>query len=320
MRTNTVAHGHQTKEVEMSLPPAPESTKKNQHFVPRFWQERFAGSNGRIFARYRIGSDPTGRRAEGARQANVGSTMSQDWTYTVFDRWWRPSDVLENELSKLEGRLSFMVSALDPLGTIPDKNQTWELCRFVGLAACRTPETMARFHNRVKELALALSDVGGAESFEHFRDEMWTRFGMVLTEDEYGVLRQRPTSTLANTAQAINKMSPQNPVLPAQLALIGIDTVAGQVNQMTLELLDAPATHHFILRDTPLPNWDLAQGFIVPLSSSLALRAIPRTNALELPTRRTATADEVTDINVGQYAQARDVVIGPDATYLNGLA
>lgn len=304
----------------MTLPPAPESKKQNQHIVPRFWQGRFAGTSGHIYARYRVGSDPTGRRAGGARQAGAGSLMSEDWTYTVFDRWWRPSDAVENELSKLEGRLSRAVATLDATGTVPDLALTWELCLFVGLAACRTPEVMARSHRRLKALALALSEAVGAESFERFRDEISSRFGVMLSESDYAALRARPGSSLTDTAQAIGAMSPQNPVLPEQLALTGVETVAMQVGEMTLELLDAPAPHHFILGDTPLADWDLAKGFVLPLSRSLALNATQRTGAWSLPTRRSATAAEVADSNRLQHAHARDVVIGPDKGYLDGLA
>lgn len=303
----------------MTLPPAPKSTKQNQHIVPRFWQARFAGPGGHIYARFRAGTNPSGRQSAGARQVGASSIMSQDWTYTVFDRWWRPSDALENDLSKLEGQLSQALASLDPTGTVPDMGLTWELCRFVGLAACRTPEVMARGHRRLKELALALSEAVGAESFERFRDEISRRFGVMLSESDYIALRKRPASSLTETAKAIGEMSPQNPVLPEQVALTGIETVAMQVGEMTLELFDAPGTHEFILGDTPLADWDLAKGFTLPLSRSLALNATQRMGAWSLPTRRTATAAEVEASNGIQYAHARDVVIGPDKGYLDGL-
>lgn len=77
----------------MNLPPPPPFQKTNQHIVPRFWQKEFAGQDGRIFARYRTSADPLQGAQKGrARQANVAELMTSDWTYTVFDRWWRPSD------------------------------------------------------------------------------------------------------------------------------------------------------------------------------------------------------------------------------------
>jgi hypothetical protein len=303
----------------MTLPPAPESKKENQHVVPQFWQGRFAGKDGRIFARYRPAADPKGKESVGARQAGVGSTMAGEWTYTVFDRWWRPSDALENELAKLEGRLSRVVTLFDAPGVTPNLDATWELCVFVGLAACRTPEVMARSHRRLKELTVALSEAVEAESYENFRDAISTRFGVAVSEGDYEALRQRPKDALAQTAEAIEKISPQNPVLPEQLSLTGVEPVAVLVGEMALELVDAPASHHYILGDTPLPDWDLAKGFTLPLSKSLALCGKPRTGTWQLPTRRIASPSEIEGTNKVHYENARDVVIGPDKGYLDGL-
>jgi hypothetical protein len=68
--------------------------KRNQHYVPKSWIKRFAGANGRIYA-----SD-----GQKVRPVSAGKIMSQDWLYTVFDNTWQPSDALEDELSKDEGR------------------------------------------------------------------------------------------------------------------------------------------------------------------------------------------------------------------------
>jgi hypothetical protein len=89
---------------------------------------------------------------------------------------------------------------------------------------------------------------------------------------------------------------------------------------MDLTMLDAVAPDHFILGDTPLPNADLAQGFTVPLSKSLAVRARKRTGAWRRPDRGVATGMEVQEIHQAQFDQSLDVVIGPDPGVLDGLS
>ncbi|MFB6464626.1 DUF4238 domain-containing protein [Bradyrhizobium tunisiense] len=93
----------------MSSGPAPKFSKDNQHFVPRFWIKRFAGSNGRILGR---------KRGEArAFQVAAGDVMTGDWTYTLFDGWWRPADKLEDALSVFEGEAATVMVAVDDLSS-----------------------------------------------------------------------------------------------------------------------------------------------------------------------------------------------------------
>jgi hypothetical protein len=66
-------------------------------------------------------------------------------------------------------------------------------------------------------------------------------------------------------------------------------------------------------------RFDLGQGFSLPLSKSLALRAVKRVVAFQLPVRHVATAHEVKAINQEQYDFSVDVVIGPDRAVLDAL-
>lgn len=305
----------------MNLPPPPPFEKTNQHIVPRFWQKGFAGASGRVYARYRQTADPEqGKALTGcARQANVADLMTSDWTYTIFDRWWRPSDEVENRLATVEGHLK---SAIDKLhaGASIDLGLAWDLCRFVGLAACRTPEAMDRGHRRLKELARAYADVHSALSFAAFRDAIRTRFGVELSQKDYDDLRGRPRNDLLKTAEGIERMSRQDPVLPEQMALTGADVVAIQMGEMELSLIDAQGSDHFILGDRPLPDFDMAKGFSLPLSKSIALRASKRLGEFQLPVRQVATSIQVGAVNLEQYDRSVDVVIGPDAAVLDALA
>lgn len=303
----------------MNMPPPPPFQKTNQHIVPRFWLKGFAGQTGRVYSRYRANADPVqGTVLPGlARQASVNDLMTSDWTYTVFDRWWRPSDEVENRLATIECHLKTAIDNLHAGATI-DLNLTWELCRFVGLAACRTPEVMERGHRRLKEFAWACAKVFEATSFDAFRDDIRKQFGVELTQKDFADLLGRTKEDLLKTAEGIERMSPQDPVLPEQLALTGADIVAGQVGGMRLTLLQAKGPDHFILGDTPLPDFDLAKGFSVPLSKSMALRA--SAGEFQLPLRRVATTADVREINQDQFDRSVNVIIGPEPAVLDALA
>jgi hypothetical protein len=133
----------------MPDPIPPRSVKENQHFVPRSWISRFAGDNGRLFG-----------LQNGAikHQIKVADIMSQDWLYTVFDEWWRPSDCVEDALAKVEGDVGVLFDALHATASAPSTEQWVSLCRFMALTASRHPDTMRHGHERAKEMSWALAD------------------------------------------------------------------------------------------------------------------------------------------------------------------
>ena len=95
----------------MTFPPAPNfnpDDKRNQHYVPQLWQQRFANDSGRVYVRYRVEADPIRetkpRRAGKARQVSVADTMASDWIYTIFGRWWRHTSALEGRNLKMGRR------------------------------------------------------------------------------------------------------------------------------------------------------------------------------------------------------------------------
>jgi hypothetical protein len=77
---------------------APPFEKFNQHYVPQFWQRGFADAKGHVWARYRREADPVRLchpdQAGLPRKIGTKNTMTGDFTYTVFDFYWRPSDAL----------------------------------------------------------------------------------------------------------------------------------------------------------------------------------------------------------------------------------
>ncbi|MGY3693032.1 hypothetical protein ACVIGA_003112 [Bradyrhizobium sp. USDA 3240] len=128
----------------MSSGPAPKFSKDNQHFVPRFWIKRFAGSNGRILGR---------KRGEArAFQVAAGDVMTGDWTYTLFDGWWRPADKLEDALSVFEGEAATVMVAVDDVSSTLSASAEREIKRSdcgIGMSSPMGDEARPSTHERI---------------------------------------------------------------------------------------------------------------------------------------------------------------------------
>ena len=146
------------------------------------------------------------------------------------------------------------------------------------------------------------------------------RFGVEISAEEYANLLTRPQEQLLTEECNIENFSPQNSDLPEQIALTGADMVGDIIAPMRLTLLDAPDTLHFILGDTPLPDADIIQGFVVPIKAKLALQAeSPAQEAEGALARRPATPTGVSCANERQYDMSAAVVIGPNPIVLDAL-
>lgn len=302
-------------------PPFDPKTFVNQHSTQQSWQKRFADAAGRVYGRYRDGADPKPALAGHARVISVYDTMTGDWTYTIFDKWWRPSNVLEHMLSKIEAHVApIFDQAVDPNVAVTPQLAS-ELRDALGIAACRMPWVMARGHRRGKELARAVASVHQYPDKATFLAAIFTQYGVALSDAEYKDALSATEIQLEAEADEIAAMSPQDPRLPQQIALFGAVEVARAIAHLDLTLLHAPAPTQFVLGDTPLPDADLGLGFTVPISKEVALRARPA-----LPGHSaglsvgSATASEVADINQAQYDRSLDVVIGPDKLTLDKLS
>lgn len=294
----------------MSGNSAPKFCKDNQHFVPRFWIKRFAGSSGRILGR---------RRGEvRAFQVAAAGIMTGDWTYTVFDAWWRPSDALEDALSSFEGEAAKAMIAVDEAHANLDVTTKEKLCEVIAVSGCRLPWVMRRGHERMKKLATALSQIDEYDNDRQFLDDLNNRFGVELSDEDCEALRARPEDALKATARALNEISPQNRVFAEQEVLKGAQPIAVIMRAMDLTLLDTPA-ESLVLGDTPLPDSALAGGFLLPLSSKLLLCAQPAAGPTATFVRRAATPAEMEASNRFQFDSLLDIVVGPNAALLESL-
>lgn len=286
--------------------------KTKHHYVPQHWQRGFRGVNGHLFGKF----------GDEIRVVSPRTIMQQDYLYTVFDNQWNPSDSLEDALSAVEASDAKLFQRLHNPGYSSTEDDRERLCAALALQATRHPDILRRGMNRCRELAEVLANAHDC-SLDEFKKRM-TNFA--ISEDDaydcYTVLRSRSKEQLVAEAAELAGLSPQSSQLPEQDALRAKPLVEQHLQQMELWLLDAPVTESFVLGDTPIPQSDLHLGFSVPLSRSLAVlaRPAPTLHTLQaLLFRRTATVEELREINRTQSDSAMRVVIGPSAAVLAAI-
>lgn len=294
----------------MATPIPPKFAKRRHHFVPQFWLRGFRGQNEILW-----------KRREGAvSQAALANTMAEDWLYTIFDDWWRPSDALEDAFSEFERAASLAVEAFHKHRGLPDEEHWIVLLMFLALTATRHPDTMLRGNAQAKSLTWMIADVHSFADREAFNAAIKDTFGPGFPAEAYEMLRSISAEELFKQAEQIDGLSPHDPRLPQQDAVRATMIIARAIGAMDLDILDAPSGSSFVLGDRPLPLKNLGHGFSVPLSQRLAICARPPA-ALGAATqhRKVATPLEVAQINSEQAKRSKSVVIGPDAALLASL-
>jgi Protein of unknown function (DUF4238) len=291
----------------MPDPVPPRSTKEAQHYVPRFWLRRFAGDDGRLRALENGAFRP---------QVSLEEIMVGDWTYTVFDEWWRHSDRLEDALAKIETDAANLFDSLHASRELPTDDKWIALCAFLALTACRHPETMRRGYERGKEMAWAFAEAGMPTDRTSLLANIKARFGFALPPDIIDGFMKKGLAPLLSEAEEVEGLSPQGHRLPEQLSLSAFDLVTKAIVVQNLFLLDAPEGTNFILSDRPLPLRELARGFSVPLSRKLAFVAVPADGSGVILSRRPTSTKHAQLVNHAQAQRTRSIVIGPDRAVL----
>lgn len=296
----------------------PHFQKVNQHYVPRFWQKRFADAQGHVYGRYRKEKDPSASKKGVVRKVRVSDTMTSDYTYTVFDSYWRPHDTLENELSKAESRVASTDTLLLNPNTPCDDDLKCFLCWSIALSVCRLPIVMKRSQQRRVELAYAFACVHLMTETE-FRSMLHHEYGCQISDNEYKALQGRNPDDLAKTVDLLATMSPQNPVFPEQDSLEGIHGVMPILYEMDLEILFVHGSPFLILGDQPLPVESLASGFDMPMAKNVLVRATTPLGSSPRFVRGDAGSGDVTRSNQWQFENCQELVIGPDPNQLESL-
>lgn len=296
----------------------PDFKKKKHHYVSKFWMRRFRDVNKQLW-------QWDGQNVERAATSKI---MQIEWLYTVYDDWWRPSDSLENQLSKVEGNVARVYSEVETLQGADVQKLLPDLSQVLALQACRHPNILFASHRKVAILANLLADAPLHDSESSFVEEA-KNLGVpeVEAQEMYAVLSKMNPDELAVEAEEVRLLSPQDPQLPMVEALHAWPDIATLLSKLSYEVLDAPAGSTFVLGDTPLAQGrlgprpevqaQLSAGFIVPFTKSVAVHAYP--DASPAMSRRTATAAEVQTSNVAQWKMAEKLVVGADPNVLQAL-
>lgn len=296
----------------LSEKPGSKDLKGPGHYVPQFWIKGFARNTGRLFGRKR-GDDR-------AKQVSSSKIMANHGTYTLFDQDWQATDLLEDVLARHEGDVAKLFREIhDPSSHLTTDLRS-PLCHAVAVAvaACRLPHVMRRGFRRGNDLASSLAAIPVARCFETFRQEMANNFAAEITQEEFDYFRGLGPVELAAKIQAFVARSPQHHELQEQDVLLAVPNVADVISGMDLTLLQAPVGS-FVLGDTPLPDYDLATGFTLPLSSGLTLAASPQAGEHPVFVRRSATEPEIEAVNKVQFDNALEIVVGASRTALESL-
>ena len=282
--------------------------KKNHHYVPQFWQKGFRGQNGSLY----------GRKGSKVEIVSTRDTMQGDWIYTIFDKQWNPSDDLENKLSKEEGKISRLFSRIG-IATNPTTDDRDGLCCALALQACRHPDVMGRVRRKGIELGTLLAQAHELNEVDFVNNVGQLGVDSSDAVNMYHILIAVPKAQLAVELEELKGLSPQDPQLPIQEALLAKASIYTQLKSMDFTLLDAPQGAEFILGDTPIPQQDLLQGFSVPISKSVAVLAQPAPSPQNIMSRRVATQQEVDAINKIQWDNAFEIVVGSNKAILQTL-
>jgi hypothetical protein len=245
--------------------------------------------------------------------------MRGDYIYTVYNNRFQGSDVLENALSKIEGQQAQVLNKLCTSGYVPVDQDRLELCGIVALQALRHPDVLSRGRRTALQAVEAFSDVNTMSEAEFVR-----RYGVGdVSPDEakatYAFLAVYPKTALEAQKDEIFSMSVQSAELAETHTLVALPNVCGLLERFQVRLLDAPADREFVLGDTPVPQDNLAKGFTLPLSKSLALSMWHDPEQSPSISRCTASQQTVEESNKWQWEHCAHIVVGSRRALLETL-
>jgi hypothetical protein len=288
--------------------PAPRFEKRVHHVVPASWQRRFAGPAGIAFYK----NVKTGRNSG---PEGPGNKMSAEYANIVFDKFYRPSDMIENVLGEIE---TISLRAIDRVlntRTVA-KSERIDIAYFLAIQACRYPDRFPHRLDLAKLLVLSFGSVTRFTDAANFNS--WLKIsgllpGAEITSDEFEQLRSLPEEGLSASVDSILKRYGYEADFNIELVLSGALPIAEHLVSLNWELLEVRKPE-FVLSDRPVPIQDMGYAFSVPLAASFALVFIkPESVVNERDiVARNAAKTEVDAINNEQRARAQEWICGPD--------
>jgi hypothetical protein len=293
----------------MALPPKPRFDKKMHHVVPKGWQRKFApaGAAGPYCKNVLTGQT---RGPEGP-----GDKMAEQYANIIFDEYYRPSDALEDQLSKIETKALPALDRVMAAGQIGTSERV-DIAYLLAVQACRYPE---RYNDRLelgKLLAIELKDCArmqdAAEMNQHLR-----RTGLLpgasFTDDEFRRLSSALAADLAKELNAILSAHGYEAFFNPELVIAAALPLAEHLLGLEWQLLSA-AVPSFILSDRPMPPIRVGYEFSLGLTATFGLRVrYPRVPVTEQPiVAQSATGADITAINNEVRSRAREWICGPE--------
>ena len=291
----------------MSYPPAPKFEKSNHHVVPALWQRRFSAS-GDPGPYYLNVVTKQALSAQGP-----GSKMAEPYANIVFDEHFRPSDSLEDRLSKLETKMVRGLDALIATEVLDDATRI-DIAMLMAVQASRYPERFADRLDLGKYLAIALGDFRSYPDVVVLNGALRATGmlpGASLTEDEFTRLQQANKHELAQELAQILSLHGYEAHYNSNLIIDAAQQVASHLLALRWTLLHSsePA---FILSDRPVPS-PVGYGFSIGLTASYGLElSMPHAPVSEgkiLP--QTASPSQINAINAEVRGRAREWICGP---------
>ena len=291
----------------MSLPPEPKFEKSVHHVVPVFWQRRFAGQ-GDPGPYYKNVLTNRGLNAQGP-----GSKMAEEYANIGFDDFFRPSDDLENQLSKLE---TIFVRGLDTLiknGEITDSSRV-DIAMLLAVQACRYPDFFQSRLDLGKYLAIALVDFRSCPDVQSL-NQAFASTGMLpgakLNGDDFNRLQAADADDLVGELEAILNAHGYESHFNPDLIIAASMPLAGHFLGLDWKLLHATSPG-FILSDRPVPA-QTGYGFSVGLSASYGLTlSKPAQPVMEgTIAAHVATQSEIDAVNTEVRSRAQEWICGP---------
>lgn len=291
----------------MNYPPLPKFEKSSHHVVPALWQRRFSapGDTGPYYL------NVVTKQALSAQ--GPGSKMAEPYANIVFDKYFRPSDSLEDRLSKLETK---MVRGLDNLigtGVLDDATRV-DVAMLMAVQASRYPERFADRLDLGKYLAIALGDFRSYPDAKVLNGALRATGmlpGASLTDDELTRLRQADEHDLAQELAEILNLHGYEAHFNPNLVIDAAERVASHLLALQWTLLHSsePA---FILSDRPVPS-PVGYGFSIGLSASYGLElSMPQAPVSEGTIHpQTASLSQINAINAEVRGRAREWICGP---------
>lgn len=291
----------------MTLPPPPKFVKSSHHVVPVLWQRRFAagGEPGPYYLNVQTGK---ALKAQGP-----GDKMAEEYVNIVFDEFYRPSDLLEDQLSRIETSVARGLDRLIQAGEIDDDARV-DIAMLLAIQACRYPDRFASRLDLAKYLAIALAQHQNKPDVASLNSALQASGmlpGASLTAADFTRLKSAPEEQIEGELNDILSLHGYEAHFNPSLIWSAALPLASHLLALEWNLLHAsqPA---FAISDRPVP-YKLEYGFSLGLSACFGL-VISRPDAPVAAGTiyaRTASQSEIDEVNAEVRSRAREWICGP---------